>query len=177
MSHQATQNHFDLFGLPARFELDGEKLARAYRDIQATVHPDRFVNASDAERRVSMQQATHVNEAYQTLRNPIRRAGYLLLLQGVDPQFEENTAMPADFLVEQMEWREAIEAAAGAANAHELDHLSSRLAGELKHMYAEIGRQIDERADYRVAAGTLRKLKFLDKLSEEIGDAMEALEG
>jgi len=177
MSQLAKQNFFELFGLPARFEVDGEQLDRSYRDIQAAVHPDRFVNASDAERRVSMQQATQVNEAYQTLKNPIRRAAYLLMQNGIDPQFETNTAMPADFLVEQMEWREAIEEASDAADAHELDHLSSRLAGELRRMYAEIGRQLDERGDYPGAADTLRKLMFLDKVGAEIGDAVEALEG
>jgi len=177
MPHHITQNFFELFGLPARFELDADALDRAYRDIQATVHPDRFVNAGEAERRLSMQQATHVNEAYQALKNPIRRAAYLLLQHGVDPRFETNTAMPADFLVEQMEWREAIEEASVAADTRELDHLSSRLGGELKRMYGEIGRQLDQRGDYHGAAETLRKLMFLDKVRAEIGDAMEALHG
>ena len=134
------QNFFELFGLPARFDLDAGQLDHAYRDLQSTVHPDRFVNAPEAERRVSMQQATQVNEAYQTLRNPVRRAAYLLAQHGIDPQFETNTAMPAEFLIEQMEWREAIEEASGSADARELDHLSSRLGGELKHMVAQIGR-------------------------------------
>jgi len=177
MIRNPAQNYFELFGLPARFSLDGDALDRAYRDIQATVHPDRYVNAGEAERRLSMQQATQVNEAYQTLKNPVRRAAYLLLQHGVDPRFETNTAMPADFLVEQMEWREAIEEASDAADAHELDHLSSRLGGELQRMYGEIGRQLDERSDYHGAAETLRKLMFLDKLGAEIGDAMEALHG
>jgi len=176
MSHYLTQNFFDLFGLPARFELDSEQLDRAYRDIQASVHPDRFVNAPDAERRVSMQQATHANEAYQTLKNPIRRAAYLLGQHGIDPQFETNTAMPAQFLMEQLEWRDAVEEASDSADVRELDHLGSRLVGELKRMYAEIGRQIDERGDFAGAAETVRKLMFLEKVGTEIGDAMEALE-
>jgi molecular chaperone HscB len=176
MSHPLTQNFFEMFGLPARFQVDGDQLDRAYRDLQSTVHPDRFVNAPEAERRVSMQQATRVNEAYQTLNNPVRRAAYLLAQQGIDPQFETNTAMPAAFLIEQMEWRETIEEASRSADARELDHLSSRLGGELKQMYAEIGRQIDERGDFRGAADTVRKLMFLEKVGMEIGDAMEALE-
>jgi len=171
------QNFFELFGLPARFDLDAERLDRAYRDLQSTVHPDRFVNAPEAERRVSMQQATQVNEAYQTLKHPVRRAAYLLAQHGIDPEFETNTAMSAEFLIEQMEWREAIEEASGSADARELDKLSSRLGGELKHMYAEIGRQIDERGDFPGAADTVRKLMFLEKLGMEIGDAMEALDG
>ncbi len=176
MSHQPRQNFFELFGLPARFAIDGEQLDRAYRDIQASVHPDRFVNAGEAERRLSMQQATRVNEAYQALRSPARRAAYLLQLNGVDPRFETNTAMPADFLVQQMALREAVEAAADAADAQELDQLSSRLNEEHKRMIGEIGRQLDERRDYHGAADTLRKLMFLDKLGLEIGDALEALE-
>lgn len=176
MSHELTQDFFELFGLPARFDVDADRLDRAYREIQAAVHPDRFVNAPEAERRVSMQRATHVNEAYQTLRSPVRRAAYLLRRHGVDPQFDTNTAMPADFLMEQMEWREAIEEASDSANANELDQLSSRLGAELKHMYAEVGRQIDERGDFRGASATLRKLMFLEKVGMEIGDAMEALE-
>lgn len=176
MSHHLTQNFFELFGLPARFQVDGEQLDRAYRDLQSTVHPDRFVNAPEAERRVSMQKATQVNEAYQTLKHPVRRAAYLLAQHGIDPQFETNTAMPAEFLIQQMEWREAIEEASGSADARGLDQLSSRLGGELKHMYAEIGRQIDERGDFPGAADTVRKLMFLEKVRMEIGDAMEALE-
>ena len=176
MALHLQQNFFELFGLPARFDVDTEQLDRAYRDLQSTVHPDRFVNAPEAERRVSMQQATQVNEAYQTLKNPIRRAAYLLRRHGIDPQFETNTAMPAAFLMDQMEWREAIEEASESADARELDQLSSRLGGELKRMYAEIGRQIDERKDFPGAAETVRKLMFLEKVGEEIGDAMEALE-
>lgn len=176
MALHMQRNFFELFGLPACFDLDTERLDRAYRDLQSSVHPDRFVNAPEAERRVSMQQATLVNEAYQTLKNPVRRAAYLLAQHGIDPQFETNTAMPAEFLVEQMEWREAIEKASGSADARELDRLSSRLGGELKHMYAEIGRQIDERGDFPAAADTVRKLMFLEKVGMEIGDAMETLE-
>ena len=176
MSQELKQNFFELFGLPARFAIDGEQLDRAYRDIQASVHPDRFVNAGEAERRVSMQQATHVNEAYQALKNPIQRAAYLLRLHGIDPRFETNTAMPAGFLVEQMEWREAVEEASDAADAHELDHLSTRLNAELRCMVGEIGRQLDESGDYHGAAETLRKLMFLDKVGIEIGDALDALE-
>jgi molecular chaperone HscB len=176
MSHLLTQNFFDLFGLPERFQVDGEQLDRAYRDIQATVHPDRFVTAPEADRRISMQQATHVNEAYHTLKKPVLRAAYMVRQHGIDPAFETNTAMPADFLIEQMEWREAFEEATDAADARELDHLASRLSGELKRMTAEIARQLDEQRDYPAAAATLRKLMFLDKLRAEIGDALEALE-
>jgi len=170
------QNFFELFGLPARFSLDSEELERAYRDIQAAVHPDWSASGSEAERRVSMQQATQVNEAYQTLRNPIERATYLLRLQGIAPQFEINTAMPTDFLMQQMEWREAIGEASGSADARELASLSSRLDGELKRLYAEIEGQLDGRQNFHAAAETVRKLMFLEKVGHEIGAALERLD-
>lgn len=176
MTHELKRDYFDMFGLPALFSLDDEQLGRAYRDLQAVVHPDRFVSASDAERRVSMQQATQVNEAYQTLKDPVRRAVYLLRRQGIDPELDTNTAMPASFLMEQMEWREAIEDASGSADAGELDQLSSRLGAELRRMYAQVGQQIDERGDLAGAAETVRKLMFLEKVSSEIADAMESLD-
>jgi len=94
------------------------------------VHPDRFASAPQAEQRVSMQLATLVNEAYQTLKSPLRRAGYLLQLQGVDPEFETNTAMPAEFLADQMEKRERLEEAAAASDWQRLIALSSDLRVE-----------------------------------------------
>ncbi len=87
------QNHFELFGLPARFAVDTAALEARYLELQREVHPDRFAAASQAEQRVSTQLATRVNEAYQTLKSPLKRAGYLLQLRGVDPQFETNTSM------------------------------------------------------------------------------------
>ena len=177
MTLNIAQDFYELFGLPERYALDAIELEQAYRNIQSAVHPDRFANASDAERRLSMQKATQVNEGYQTLKDPIRRAAYLLRRHGVDPAFETNTAMAPEFLVQQMEWREAIEEAAESADVSELDRLSSRLGAELKSLYAELVRQIDEHGEYTAASETLRKLKFLEKVGHEIGDAMEALEG
>src|SRR5260221_10845596 len=101
MTVNLNQNHFELFGLPARFGIDAAALEARYHELQREVHPDRFAAAPEAERRVSMQLATRVNEAYQTLKSPLRRAVYILQLRGVDPKFETNTAMPAEFLMEQ----------------------------------------------------------------------------
>ena len=93
---------FALFGLPARYEVDEAALDAAYRTVQSQAHPDRFANAGDAERRVAMQWAAHANEAYRTLRQPLKRAIYLLHLRGVDIQAESNTAMAPEFLMQQM---------------------------------------------------------------------------
>src|ERR671923_1422784 len=104
-------SHFELFGLPARFVVDGEALERSYREIQSRVHPDRFAHAGDAERRASLQWTTRVNEAFQILKNPVTRAKHMLELHGIDVAFETNTAMPSEFLMQQMELREALEQA------------------------------------------------------------------
>ena len=102
------QDHFALLGLPRRYRLDGTDLERRYRDVQSRVHPDKHAHLGDADRRQAMQWATQVNAAYQTLKNPLARGRYLLELAGHDPQVEHNTAMPTEFLVEQMELREAV---------------------------------------------------------------------
>src|SRR3569623_685438 len=108
------QNHFDLFHLPQRFAIDTTTLDGASREVQNSVHHDKFVNATDTEKRVAMQWATRANEAYQTLKNPFKRAAYLCELNGIDLQTESNTAMPGEFLMRQMEWREALDDAKAA---------------------------------------------------------------
>lgn len=170
------RTYFDLFGLPTSFNLDLTRLDQAYRQLLAEVHPDRFAASADSERRKSLQWATHANEAYQTLKNPLNRARYLLQLQGIDTQEESNTAMPADFLVRQMEWREAIEEAQSAADLAALEALSRELRQESRSMQQDLSAQLDERNDYRNASETVRKLRFLDKVQAEIDQAIEALE-
>ena len=165
------QNHFALFGLPQRFHLDLAQMDEAYRGIQSQVHPDRFVHGSDAERRASMQSATQVNEAYRTLKNPLARARYLLALHRVDVQSENNTAMPAEFLLRQMQWRESVEDAADQAGA--LAALALRLAGEMAEHYAQLERRLEGEGEYAHAADSVRKLMFLERLRAEIGDALE----
>jgi molecular chaperone HscB len=169
------QNHFDLFQLPQTFDIDMGRLDAAYRDVQGRVHPDRFVNAGDTEKRVAMQWATRANEAYQTLRNPQKRAQYLCELHGVDLQTESNTAMPMDFLMQQMEWREALDDARAGRDAGALDALDAQVRGEKKSRLAQVGSQLDA-GDYQGAAQGVRALMFLDKFGDEVGRAFEALE-
>src|SRR5574339_1173147 len=121
------QNHFDLFGLPPAFSVEAEALERSYREIQSRVHPDRFAHAGDAERRASLQWTTRVNEAYRALKNPVQRASHLLSLHGVDVAFETNTAMPAQFLMQQMELREALENAVETRDLPALESLQRKL--------------------------------------------------
>lgn len=168
-----TSDHFELFGIAPAFAIDLERLERSYRDIQSNVHPDRFAHAGDAERLASMQMTTRVNEAYRTLRSPVHRAAYLLGLNGVDVGLETNTAMPREFLVEQMELRERLEE---ARNADALGLLEQELFGLKEDLQAQIAACIDARHDYPGAADLVRKLKFLDKLDEDINAAYETLE-
>ena len=104
-------DHFALFGLPERFELDGAALDVTYRDVLSRVHPDRFAGSGAAEQRVALQWATRANEAYRVLRDPLQRARYLCTLRGRDPADEHDTAMPPAFLMQQLDWREALDAA------------------------------------------------------------------
>lgn len=167
------KNHFELFGLTPAYALDLVHLDRAYRDIQANIHPDRFAHAGDAERRASMQWTTQVNEAYRTLKSPLQRAKYLLELNGVDVGFETNTAMPPEFLIEQMELRETLEEARDAAT---LGLIQKNLVAEKKTLEMRIAESIDEKHDYQSARDLVRKLMFLEKFGEEIDAAHEVIE-
>jgi molecular chaperone HscB len=167
------QSHFELFGLPSRYEIESERLDHSYRDIQSRVHPDRFAHAGDAERRASLQWTTRVNEAYRILKDPVQRAKHLLELHGVDVAFETNTAMPQDFLMQQMELRETLEEAKDASS---LDSLRSDLREQKQAVETAIGEAIDVQHDYAAAAGLVRKLQFLDRLDEEIDAAYEEIE-
>lgn len=169
-------DHFSLFGLNRGFRLDLSDLDSRYRDVQAQVHPDRFANAGEAERRMSMQWATHANEAYQTLKKPLERAKYLLHLGGHDIQAENNTAMPADFLMDQMEWREAVMDARHGGDHHELEHLHNRLRSDINTRYQELGELLDGSGDFALATDRVRRLMFLEKLLHEIDDALASLE-
>lgn len=169
------QNHFDLFQLPARFTLDMGALDAAYRDVQGQVHPDRFVNATDAEKRVAMQWATRANEAYQTLKNPQKRARYLCEMNGVDLQTESNTAMPMEFLMQQMEWREELGEARAGKDVAALELLDEQVKAERKTRLELVGRELDA-GDYAEAAQGVRALMFLDKFGEEVHHAFEAAE-
>lgn len=169
------QNHFDLFQLPAAFAIDMGALDVAYRDVQGQVHPDRFVNATDAEKRVAMQWATRANEAYQTLKNPQKRAQYLCELHGVDLKTESNTAMPVQFLMQQMEWREALGEAKAARDLGALESLADEVGSDRKARMVQIGAQL-EAGNYEQAAQGVRALMFLEKFGEELHHAFDALD-
>jgi len=175
MNSDFKQTYFDLFGLPPEFSLDGGKLDAAYREVQSKVHPDRFAAAPEAERRRSMQWATFANEAYRTLRDPLARARYLVLLAGIDTAEESNTAMPPAFLMQQLEWREAIAEARAAGDHAALAALAEEIAVERRKLLAELHTALDDAHDYARGATLVRELRFLERLAEEIDDAQAAL--
>ncbi|TKC82598.1 Fe-S protein assembly co-chaperone HscB [Trinickia terrae] len=170
-----SDSHFDLFQLPARYTLDAEALEHAYRTVQTQVHPDRFAAAGDAQKRIAMQWATRANEAYRTLRDPLKRAMYLLSLRGVDVAMESNTAMEPAFLMQQMEWREGVEDAAAARNIDALDALLNELRDEERARFNKLAALLDSGAD-QAAAEAVRQLMFIERVAAEIGAQIERLE-
>lgn len=161
------QNHFALFNLPTSFELDRAQLDAAYREVQSTVHPDKFVQAGDAEKRVAMQWATQANEAYQTLIDPLKRATYLCYLHGVDLQTESNTSMPASFLMQQMEWREAFDDARHSKDMAAMMQLEKEVQAGLQAQTARAGAAIAG-GDCQLAAQDIRASLFLEKFLADI---------
>ena len=177
MSIDLTQDYFSLFELPRAYAVDDHALEAAWHRLQSQVHPDRHAHLPDADRRRSMQWATRVNEGFRTLQSPLTRAQYLLELAGVDAGIETNTAMSAEFLMEQMEWREAVEEARAAGEIADLEKLHTRLMHHSREVRGALERQLDIDHDYAQAADTVRRLMFIDKLQHEIDDALLALEG
>ena len=168
-------NHFSTFDLAPAFAVDSTQLASRYRDLQTAVHPDRFVNATDAEKRIAMERAVQINEAFTTLKDPVRRAMHLLSLVSIDGMDEKNTAMPFDFLAEQIEWREALADAKLKEDEDRLEDMASELAG----MLASLGDTFEAayRGEHFTVATTLaRKMRFVQKLIEEAESALADLE-
>jgi molecular chaperone HscB len=177
MNPDFSKNHFELFGLPVAFPLDLVALERTYRDLQREVHPDRFAAASDQEKRLAAQWATNVNEAYRTLKTPLARGRYLLKLSGFDTLEETNTAMPVDFLMAQMTWREAVVDAKAEGNEGTLDRLAAQNRAAEIELIALLENQLSNQSSFPEAVVSVRKLRFIEKLAEEIELASEAVNG
>jgi molecular chaperone HscB len=172
-NHSASEDYFHFFGLSPQFSLDLAQLDQAYLAIQKEVHPDRHTQGSDSEQRMAMQMATLANTAHQTLKHPIQRGLYLCKLHGVEANLETNTAMPAVFLLQQMEWRESLDEHADDFAA--LDALALEVEVAYKSSLAELAEGIDRTHNYERAAELLRGLLFIDKFATELDDAIAAL--
>lgn len=168
-----SDDHYTLFGLPRLQGLDRAALDVRRRDLQAQVHPDRFAAEGAAAQRVAMQWAVRVNEAYATLKDPLRRAAYLCELAGVPVDAERNTAMPPAFLVQQMQWREALDEAAGLAEVQALD---DTVAADERARLARLQLLLDEQHDTAAAAAEVRALMFVARFREDLARRLEQLE-
>jgi molecular chaperone HscB len=165
-------NDFELFGLPPRHAQDRAEIDAHWRSLQAEVHPDRFAVQGATAQRVAMQWAVRVNEAYQRLKDPLRRAAYLCELQGVPIDAGNNTAMPAAFLTQQMAWREALDEADGAAA---VQALAAEVAAQRKSLLAQLSRTLDARHDYAQGAREVRALMFVERFASDVDRRLEAL--
>lgn len=166
-------NHFDLFGLPRRFTLDEQALEEAYKRVQSHTHPDRFAAAPAAERRVAMQWAARANEAFRTLRSPLRRAAYLCELNGVPIEAESNTTMPGTFLGQQMQWREELDEARAAADRPRLLALVDDVGAVRTATLKQIESALDRTHDLQAAASLVRQFMFIEKFSDELSAVAE----
>lgn len=169
----ASDDYFRFFGLDQQFSIDLPALDQAYLAVQKEVHPDRHARGSESEQRIAMQMATLANTAYQTLKNPIQRGLYLCQLHGVDAKLETNTAMPAAFLMKQMDWRESLDEKAEDLTA--LEALMEEVELCKQDTLLEISQAIDHAQNYVRAAELLRGLLFIDKFAIELDDAIAAL--
>ena len=165
---------FELFGLPRRFALERGELDARRRALQGEVHPDRFTAADAAAKRAAMQSAVRVNEAHVRLADPLKRAAYLCELAGTPVRAEDNTAMPLDFLREQMAWRESLDDAGSRA---EVDAVARDLASARRGAYERLASALDERRDFTAAAQEVRALMFIERFAADVDDRLVALEG
>jgi molecular chaperone HscB len=170
------KNHFELFALPKQYNIDAEMLEINYRKIQSASHPDRFVNASATEKVRAMQLATSANEAYSILKNPAKRAKYLLELDGINAVADTNTSMPTGFLMQQMEWRERLDDAKRAHDIPMLEDIADELQIEAKFIIGDLSDLFDLKKDYKTATEVTRKLIFIDKVCADIAQAIEQLD-
>ena len=161
-----TQNYFELFNLPERFQLDLEILQENYRAIQKEIHPDRFATSSENEKVQSMIKSTQANDGYQTLKSPIKRAKYILSLH----KSVEKITLPPDFLMQQMEWEEHFETI--EKNSSELTEFKSTINKKYKEYSLLISTQIDDDQNWSDAAISIDKLYFIEKLLQKINNAL-----
>lgn len=167
------KNHFEFFGLPLRFDLDRADLDLRYRDLQRHFHPDRYASGSDQQRRLALQMTAHINEAFQTLKDPLSRGRYLLSLQGVSTDEETDTVMDPAFLMEQMELREGMQAARAAPDrAQRLQTLRREVGQRLGLGTEELGLRLNEKSPTSLtrARSLVREMQFLRKVEREIED-------
>jgi len=165
-------NDFELFDVPVQYAQDRAQLDTRWKALQREAHPDRFAAEGAAAQRVAMQWSVRINEAYQRLKDPLKRAAYLCELLGAPVQAENNTAMPPAFLMQQMAWRESLE---DTANAQDLEALADLVSTEQRRVQQTLGDLLDVAKDPAQAVGQVRALMFIERFTQEVNAKLDRL--
>lgn len=163
---------FELFGLVQKFNQDRAAIDVRWKQLQSEAHPDKFAVQGSSAQRVAMQWSVRINEAYRRLKDPLKRAAYLCELNGVAVNAEKNTAMPASFLMQQIEWREALDEAETAENLHEIAVQANEFMGE---QLLKIEQSIDFHNDFKAAVEHVRGLMFVERFASEVDVRLDLL--
>jgi molecular chaperone HscB len=164
---------FTLFGLTQQFAQDRAAVDARWKELQREAHPDKFAAQGAAAQRVAMQWSVRINEAYQRLKDPLKRAAYLCELAGHPVNAHSNTAMPSSFLMQQMEWREALEEATTSEN---IEQIAAQAAQGKREQLQKCEHFLDVAHDYPAAVAAVRTLMFIDKLQQELDQRLDELE-
>ena len=164
---------FELFGLAQRFAQDRAQLDARWKDLQREAHPDKFADRGAAAQRVAMQWSVRINEAYQRLKDPLKRAAYLCELHGAPVNAENNTAMPAAFLMQQMQWREELDEASAAAD---LEKIHAQVNQAMREVHLKIEQLIDTQQAYTEAVGLVRSLMFMERFADDVDKRLDQIE-
>ena len=165
-------NDFELFDVPPRFAQDRAALDARWKDLQREAHPDKFASQGASAQRVAMQWSVRINEAYQRLKDPLKRAAYLCELNGAPLNAESNTAMPGSFLMQQMAWREALD---DAVAVPALDALGREVAAARQQALEQCEALLDTAHDYPAAAQQVRALMFIQRFEDDVNDRLDGL--
>jgi molecular chaperone HscB len=166
-------NDFELFGVPPLFAQDRPALDARWKVLQREAHPDKFAAQGTAAQRVAMQWSVRINEAYQRLKDPLKRAAYLCELHGAPVNAENNTAMPTQFLMQQMDWREALDDATGAPDTTALHRLAQEVGAAKAAALSECARLLDEAHDHASAVQQVRGLMFIQRFETDLNDRID----
>jgi molecular chaperone HscB len=164
---------FELFGLPPQFAQDRAAIDARWKALQREAHPDNFAAHGAAAQRLAMQWSVRINEAYQRLKDPLKRAAYLCERHGAPVNAENNTAMPAEFLVQQMHWRESLEEASSLAD---IEELAALLASGKREALQKCEQLMDVQHDYLAAVGQVRALMFMERFGTDVEARLEQMD-
>ena len=163
---------FELFGLVQQFAQDRAAIGARWKELQREAHPDKFAAQGAAAQRVAMQWSVRINEAYQRLKDPLKRAAYLCELNGAPVNAENNTAMPADFLMQQMEWREGLD---DASDISDVAKISASVKQGSQAALLKCEQLIDRDHDFQGAVAQVRALMFIERFAHDVDMRLEQL--